>query len=311
MRYRRFGTTGWAVSASSLGCWNLGNQWGELSDATAEQIVRSAFDAGVNLFDVAESYGIPNGTSELRVGDALAGVREQVYIVSKIGHWGKRTGQGVPKTTADMIRLCGHASAGRLGTDRVDLMLCHEGNIEDPSVYVEGFEQLQSEGFIREYGISTDDIDVLERFYEESDGACAAVEVNYSLINTAPESDILPFCAEHDLGVLVRGPLARGLLTGKYDRETEFTDPVREGWNVGGDQREEFEAKVDAVEEIEAALEPGEDLVETALRYVMSHPADPVIIPGATSPAQAIQNARIGDELLDDDRWEALRAVAN
>ena len=311
MRYRRFGTTGWAVSASSLGCWNLGNQWGELSDATAGQIVRSAFDAGVNLFDVAESYGIPNGMSEQRVGDALASVRDQVYIVSKIGHWGKRTGQGVPKTTPDMIRLCGHASAGRLGTDHVDLMLCHEGNIEDPSVYVDGFDQLRGEGFIREYGISTDDIDVLERFYEASDGACAAVEVNYSLINTAPEADILPFCAEHDLGVLVRGPLARGLLTGKYDRDTEFTDPVREGWNVGEDQRGEFEAKLNAVEDIEAALEPDEDLVETALRYVMSHPVDPVIIPGATSPAQAIQNADIGDELLDRDRWEALRSVAN
>lgn len=309
MQYRPFGRTGWGVSASGLGTWNLGNQWGEIDDETAERIVRSAFDAGVNLFDVAESYGIPHGVSERRLGRAIDGFREQVYLVSKIGHWGKRTGQAVPKTTADMIRLCGHACAGRLGTDYVDLMLCHEGDIEDPATYVEGFERLREEGFVREYGISTDDVDVLETFYEESDGNCAAVEVNYSLVNTAPEEDVLPFCREHDLGVLVRGPLARGILTGKYDRDTEFTDPVREEWNEGGDRREEFEEKLANAERIQEALEPDEELVPTALRYAMSHPADPVIIPGATTPAQAVQNATVGDRLLDDERRRELRAV--
>jgi aryl-alcohol dehydrogenase-like predicted oxidoreductase len=306
MQYRTFGKTGWGVSAVGLGTWNLGNQWGEIDDETAERIVRSAFDAGVNLFDVAESYGIPNGLSEQRLGRALDGFRDQAYVVSKIGHWGKRTGQGIPKTTADMIRLCGHASAGRLGTDRVDLMLCHEGDIEDPSVYVEGFERLVEEGYVREYGISTDSIDVLEQFYEASEGNCAAVEVNYSLVNRSPEEDVLPFCREHDLGVLVRGPLSRGLLAGKYDRETEFIDPVREAWNEGGDSREEFLEKLATVERVEAALAPDDGLVETALRYVLSHPADPVVIPGATSPAQAVQNAAVGDRTMDPERRREL-----
>lgn len=307
MEYRAFGKTGWGVSAAGLGCWNLGNQWGELDDRTARQIVRSAFDAGVNLFDVAESYGVPNGNSELRVGDALAGVRDEVYVVSKIGHWGKRTGQAVPKSTSDMIRLCGHASAGRLGTDYVDLMLCHEGNIDNPSTYIEGFRDLREEGFIREYGISTNSVDVLRTFYESSDGECAAVEVDYSLLNQAPEAELLPFCDEHDLGVLVRGPLARGVLTGKFDEETEFTDSVRQNWNEGADDREEFLEMLADVERIEDALRPDESLVSTALRYPMSHPVDPVIIPGATSPSQAIENASVADTTLDHERWVELR----
>ncbi len=162
MLYRKFGKTGWDVSAVGLGTWNIGNQWGEMDDASAESIVRAAYDNGMNLFDVAESYGIPNGNSELRLGRALKGIRQEVRVVSKIAHWGKRTGQAVPKTTPDMIRLCGHACAGRLRTEYIDVMLCHDANVENPEVYIEAFETLRQEGFIRHYGISTDHIDVLK-----------------------------------------------------------------------------------------------------------------------------------------------------
>ncbi len=178
MLYREFGGTGWEVSAIGLGTWNIGNQWGEMEDSTAHDIVRTAFDHGMNLFDVAESYGIPNGLSEIRLGRALKGIRDQVHIVSKVGNWGKRTGQGVPKTTVDMIRGCGHACLGRLRTDWIDVLLCHEGDIQDPSVYIAGFETLQMEGFIREYGISTNDLQVLKNFHATSDGKCAVVEVD-------------------------------------------------------------------------------------------------------------------------------------
>jgi len=158
MLYRPFGKTGWNVSAIGMGTWNIGNQWGELDDATSWATVRAAFDAGMNLFDTAESYGIPNGLSEERLGAGLAGIRHQVYVVSKIGNWGKRTGQGVPKTTVDMIRLCCHASLGRLHTDWLDVLLCHEGDIQDPSVYLEAFQVLKQRGRIRAYGISTNNL---------------------------------------------------------------------------------------------------------------------------------------------------------
>jgi aryl-alcohol dehydrogenase-like predicted oxidoreductase len=307
MLYRPFGKTGWDVSAVGLGTWNIGNQWGEIDDETAWATVRAAFEHGVNLFDVAESYGIPNGLSEERLGEALAGLRHRVYIVSKIGHWGKRTGQGVPKTTVDMIRLCAHASLHRLRTDWHDVLLCHEGNIEDPSVYLEAFEWLKRRGRLRVYGISTDSLEVLQRF--NVNDTCDVVEVNYSLINRTPEDDLLPYCEEHNIAVLVRGPLRRGLLSGKYDRDSEFTDHVRAGWNKGGAQREQFERDIAKVEALEEHLKPGEEMVTTALRFTLSHPADPVTIPGAKSPRQAAMNAEAGDRTLTDEELATINDI--
>ena len=298
MQHKPFGKLGWPVSAIGLGTWNIGNQWGEIDDVTAWATIRAGFDHGMNLFDTAESYGIPNGLSEMRLGQALAGIRHRVYVVSKIGNWGKRTGGGVPKNSVDMIRLCGHAILGRLHTDYLDVVLCHEGNIEDPEIYLEGFEALQHEGAIRAYGISTNNLDVLKRF--NANGTCSVVQVDYSLLNRTPEAEFLPYCQAHGIAVMVRGPLAKGLLSGRYTKESIFTDTVRAGWNTDPDQRRRFEQQIDQVEKLARVVAPGAEMVEAAIRYTASHPAVSVVIPGAKSPAQAAMNAAAGEQLLDE-----------
>jgi myo-inositol catabolism protein IolS len=309
MLYRGFGKLGWKVSAIGMGTWNIGNQWGDIDDVTAWATVRSAYDNGMNLFDTAESYGIPNGLSEERLGAALAGFRHRVYVVSKVGHWGKRTGQGVPKTSVDMIRLCVHASLHRLRTDWLDVVLCHEADIEDPSVYLEGFDVLKQRGRIRAYGISTNSLDVLRRF--NANGTCSVVQVDYSLLNRAPESDLLPYCQEHGIAVMVRGPLARGLLAGKYTIDSVFTDTVRSRWNKGESRRAEFEEKIAQVEKLKRRLKPGEEIVTAALRYVISHPVAPVAIPGAKSAHQAAMNAAAGAQALTNkERNELVSLLA-
>jgi len=307
MLYREFGRLGWQVSSIGMGTWNIGNQWGMVDDATAWATVRAAYDHGMNLFDTAESYGIPNGLSEMRLGAALAGIRHNVYLVSKIGNWGKRTGQGVPKTTSDMIRLCGHASLGRLHTDWLDVVLCHEGSIGDPSVYLEGFEALKREGAIRAYGISTNDLSVLKRF--NVNGTCSVVEMDYSLLNLEPEDELLPYCMEHGIAVLVRGPLRRGLLSGKYTSQSVFEDAVRSRWNPGLPERAEYEAEIARVAKIRRRYEPGTEMVTAALRYVISHVASPVAIPGCKSPEQAATNAAAGSATLDESERTSLRAL--
>ena len=302
--YREFGRTGCNVSMIGLGTWNIGNQWGEVDDATAWSTVRTAYESGVNLFDAAESYGVPNGLSEERLGTALVGIRHQVYVVSKIGNWGKRTGQGVPKTTVDMIRLCAHASLHRLRSEYHDILLCHEGNLEDPSVYLEGFRALQDEGRVRSFGISTNSLEVLRRF--NRDGSCKVVEVDYSLVNRQPEGEFLTYCQKQCIGVLARGPLAKGLLAGKYTRDSVFDDEVRSTYNEGGEQRAEFEGRMATVEKLQAILRPDE-MVARSLQYVASHASEPVAIPGAKSPAQAVANAAAGDAILTDQELERLR----
>lgn len=308
MILRDFGKTGWKVSAVGLGTWNLANQWGEMDDETATDIVRTAHANGINLIDTAESYGIPNGLSEIRVGNALKGIRDKVFLVSKIGHWGKRTGQGIPKNTVDMIRGCGHACCGRLRTDWIDVMLCHEADIEDPGTYIEGFEALKKEGFIREYGISTDSVEVLANFKEMSDGACAVVELNYSLINKASEKELFPYCEKHRIAVLVRGPVAMGLLGGKYNTESVFTDAVRSGWNKGEEGRSDFEERMKKTERVRE-ITGSDAMATTAVRYVISHPHQPVAIPGATTPDQARQNAHAGEQVLPAETYEKLQQI--
>ncbi|MGF1601784.1 MAG: aldo/keto reductase [Thermosynechococcaceae cyanobacterium] len=304
MLYRELGITGLQVSAIGMGTWNIGNQWGHIDESTALATVRSAFDSGVNIFDTAESYGIPAGLSEERLGKALIGIRDRTHIVTKIGRWGRRTGQTVPMTTVDMIRLCTHASLYRLKTDYIDVMLCHEGKIEDPIVYLEGFEQLKAAGTIRTYGISTDRLDVLQRF--NAHNTCNVVEVDYSLLSRNPEQEFLPYCQEHGIGVLVRGPLHKGLLSGKYSAETRFTDAVRSEWYESDRTREKLNRKFAKVAQLKTALQPGSEMVSNALRFVISHPVQPVAIPGAKSPEQAKFNASIGNSLLAPEERERL-----
>ena len=304
MLYRDFGRTSWQVSAIGLGTWNIGNQWGAIDDKTAWATVRAAYEQGMNLFDAAESYGLPNGLSEERLGIAMAGFRHNVYVVSKIGNWGSRTGQAVPKTTVDMIRLCAHASLHRLRTDYHDVLMCHEGNIEDPSVYLEGFKALQQEGRLRYYGISTNSLDVLKRFNHE--GGCKVVQIDYSLVNRKPEADLLPYCLAQGIAVMVRGPLARGLLSGQYTKASRFDDDVRSTYNEGGSAREEFEQRMATVDQIKELVDASQ-MVSTALQYVISDKTLPVAIPGAKSPEQAVMNAAAGADTLSDAEIARLR----
>lgn len=307
MIYRDFGKLGWKVSAVGLGTWNIGNQWGEVSDADAFGTVRAAFDHGMNLFDTAESYGVINGLSEERLGVALSGIRHRVTLVTKIGNWGNRTGQELPKTNIDVIRLCAHASLHRLRTDWLDVVLCHKNEIDDPSVYLDGFEALKKEGRIRAYGISTIHLDVLKKF--NARGTCDVVQVDYSLLNRAPEKEFLPYCMEHGIAVMVRGPLSRGLLSGNYTMDTQFTDSIRKGWNKGGPQREQYEKLIGQVDKLRCAFPTGADMVKASISYVASHPAAPVVIPGAKSPVQAAANAAAGEKLMPESERAKLASL--
>lgn len=303
MLYREFGRTDWQVSTIGMGTWNIGNQWGEIAEDVAIDTVRSAFDNGVNLFDTAEAYGIPQGLSEERLGKALQGIRDRAYIVTKIGSWGRRTNAGLPKNI-DTIRLCLQASLFRLKTDWADAVLCHEGDIEDPSVYLEAFEGLKQQGYLRAYGISTNKFDVLKQF--NIDGNCSIVELDYSLLNPKAEAKILPYCIEHNIAVLARGPLAQGLLSGKYAADTVFTDTIRAKWHKNADKQAKLDRDIAAVSVLRASLPEGTTMATTALQYVISHPAQPVAIPGAKSPQQSATNAQAGDRILSDTARFAL-----
>jgi aryl-alcohol dehydrogenase-like predicted oxidoreductase len=184
----------------------------------------------------------------------------------------------------------------RLRTDWLDVVLCHEGNIKDPSIYLEAFEVLKQRGRIRAYGISTDNLEALKRF--NVNNTCSVVQCNYSLLNRSPEADMLPYCHENGIAVMVRGPLARGLLSGNYSADTVFTDSVRVQWHKDEKSQTSYERKIAQVEKLKQMAEPGQEMVTTALRYVISNSVVSAAIPGAKSPAQAATNAQAGAATL-------------
>jgi len=303
MIYKKIGKIETPVSAVGMGCWNIGNQWGEMTDEEAIAIVQAALDHGVTLFDVADSYGIPNGESELRLGKALKGKRDQVVITSKVGNWGIRSGQGVPFTTPDMVRLCGYGCLGRLRVDYLDILLCHKELLtpEEFTIYIEGFRALREDGAIKEFGLSSSKLEGLKLFYELSDGEMSVVEADYSLLHDDLERDgFIDFCVKNNISILTRGPLHQGILADKYTRDTVFTDSIRKRYNEGQPAREEYLMYMDRLDALRPKLAglKDMDMATYAIRYLISQEANVFAIPGATSEKQIIANANAGARLL-------------
>jgi len=307
MRYRRLGKTGWQVSVIGVGCWGIGGQWGEVDDRTAIATLWRAFENGVNFFDTADAYGEPPGRSEELVGKAFQGIRQEVFIATKVGNWARRHGHPLPYTSPLHIIACCHASLYRLRTDYIDLYQCHIGNPTDAEVevFLDAFERLREQGKIRAYGISTNSLDALQRFNKH--GTCATCQLDYSILNRVPEGDLLPYCRERDIGVIVRGPLAMGVLTGKFTPDTIFTDEVRRSWNEG-ERRERILKRLEVVERLRFLERDGRTMAQAALQFVLAHPAVSCAIPGAKNPQQAESNAKAADGELTSDELAAINA---
>ena len=301
MQYRRLGKTGWNISAVSMGCWGIGGQWGPVEEQEALRTMQRALHLGVNLLDTADSYGL--GVSEERVGKAITGRRDSVYVATKVGNFARRTGHPLSFATPQHVYLCADASLGRLKTDYIDLYQCHIGDLGEPDVFLEAFERLKDQGKIRAYGISTNALDVLRRF--NRDGTCAAAQINYSILNQSAAREILPYCQENDIGTLIRGPLAQGLLAGKFAPDARFDDSVRNSWNEGAG-RERFLKNLEVVERLRFLGTSERTMAQAALQFVLAHPAVTCPIPGAKNADQAQSNASAADGALTREELDRI-----
>lgn len=308
MQYRTLGKTGWQVSVIGLGTWNIGGQWGEVDDLTALATIWRSYEFGINFFDTADAYGEPPGRSEELLGKALQGIRQNVFIATKVGNWARRHGHPLPYTSPLHVIACCHASLYRLRTDYIDLYQCHIGDPTDSEIeiFLEAFERLKEQGKIRTYGISTNSLDALMRF--NKNGTCATCQLDYSILNRTPEKDLLPYCQEQKIGVIVRGPLAKGVLSGKFTSETVFTDEVRRSWNEG-QRREKFLKELEIVERLRFLERKDRTMAQAALQFVLSHPAVSCAIPGSKSPKQAEANAMAGNGVLTSEEIAKINEI--
>ncbi|MCX7016942.1 MAG: aldo/keto reductase [Candidatus Sumerlaeota bacterium] len=304
MKFRVLGKTGWRVSAVSMGAWAIGGQWGEVGAKQGVETIHAALDAGVNLIDTADAYG--TGVSETYIGKALQGRRDRAHLATKVGHWGDRQGDSLQYKSVHSIYQCCHASLFRLATDYIDIYQCHLSKPERPELFVEAFEQLKKEGKIRQYAISTDDVEALKAI--NVNGQCATCQINYSILNRVAENAILPYCQQANIGVLLRGPLAQGILADKFTADTVFEDSVRASWN-SGKNREKLLARLKLAERLRPLVRDGRSMVDLALQFTLAHPAVTCPIPGMKSPAQARQNALAADGELTPEELRAIDAV--
>ncbi len=292
IKTRTLGKSGIDVTEIGIGLWAAGgDQWGPTDDAEILNLIDAGLDAGVNFYDTADVYG--SGHSEELLGQAMAGRRDQFIVASKIG-WVDFDGEAGQSayTTVDKVIEGVEKNLKRLKTDYLDVIQSHI-DFRDPTMetMIEGFQKLQRDGKVRAYGVSTSDYEYLRAF--NADGGCASLQIDYSILNRTPEQDILPYCQEHNIGVIVRGPLAMGILTGKFTPDVTFAEEdFRNRWLDNPDEHEVFLSDLDKVERLKP-LAPDRTLAQLALQFVLAHPAVTTVIPGAKTQKQLADNLGI------------------
>lgn len=273
MQYRKLGQSELLLSEISLGCMSLGKDHAE-----NEKMIHASIDLGINFFDTADLYD--RGFNEVSLGKALKNHRDKVLIATKVGNQWRKDGSGWDwNPRKEYILEAVKESLKRLDTDYIDLYQLHGGTLEDPiDECIEAFETLQKQGLIRFYGISSIRPNVIKKWVNTS--KLSAVMTQYSLLDRRPEEFTLEYLHSHNVGVLVRGAVAKGLLAGKSEREYLEYLPK--------------EVKL-AQKALVPISSPARSPSQSAIRYCLDHEAVSSVVSGASSIKQLTQNANSSD----------------
>ena len=309
MEYRVLGRSGIRVSEIGFGAWAIGGDaWGPVDDATSRAAMEHALDLGLTFFDTADVYG--DGRSETLVGQILRGRRDRMIIATKgglLGHHRDPHREPVYDQPAKVVAAL-EASLRRLGTDYVDVYFCHIwwDKPEETAAFQQAFAELKRAGKARAVGVSTDSFAYLQHFNEQE--GLDVVQVEYSILNRRAERDLLPYAQAHNLGVVVRGPLQKGVLTGKFTPSTRFPPgDIRAGWL----EETWYQDQLAIVERLRPLARADRVLGQLALQFVLDHPAVSVAIPGAKTPVQVEENAQASVRpLLTPEERQLIDAVA-
>jgi aryl-alcohol dehydrogenase-like predicted oxidoreductase len=294
MNTRRLGKSGYGVSEIGFGAWGIGADWGAVDDRQSLAAMHAAVDAGVTFFDTADVYG--DGRSERLVGQLLRERPEQLVVATKFG---RRAPLDLASYTFDSFRGWIERSRENLGVDAVDLVQLHCLPWETyytPSVF-EACDRLVDEGLVRAYGVSVEKVEEALKAIEYP--GVATVQIIFNAFRQRPAQLFFREAVEHDVGVIARVPLASGLLTGKFGRDSRFGSDDHRAYNRHGEAFDvgetfsgvDFEAGLEAVEELRPLVPDGATLAQLALRWILDFEAVTTVIPGAKTPEQAVANA--------------------
>ncbi|MEC1384997.1 aldo/keto reductase [Bacillus velezensis] len=297
LRVKRIG-----FGANAVGGHNL---FPNLNDETGKELIRTALDGGVNFIDTAFIYGL--GRSEELIGEVVAerGVRDSLVIASKGAHK-EVNGQIELDNSREFLRSEAENSLKRLKTDVIDLYYVHFPDGKTPLSEVAGtLKELKDEGKIRAIGASNLSFRQLQEF--NADGYLEVFQSEYSLIQREAEHDLLPYCEKNGISFIPYFPLASGLLTGKFTKDTVFEDSRK---NRPLFQGEAFHQNLERVDKLRAvAEEKGAQTAHIALAWLLSQPAVDAIIPGAKRPVQLKHNLDALNVQLTEDEVQYISDI--
>ena len=295
MQQRRFGKTNRNITEVGLGTWQLGTKWGEpFNHEEAMRILETTYETGINFIDTADIYN--GGNSEKAIGEFIKKYPDYFYIVTKCGR-GLQPHNAEGYTAENMERFI-DGSLKRMGLERLDMVLLH---CPPPSIYKNdelfaAMERIKKSGKIADYGVS---IETVSEGLQAMEYPISAMEVIFNMFRLKPLDKLFPVAKAKDVGIIARVPLASGLLTGKYTKDTKFGENDHRTYNRNGeafDKGETFSGVdynlgLQAVEELKK-LFGTDDLVPYALRWILMHDAVSTVIPGASRKEQVISNVR-------------------
>jgi len=314
LNYRKLGKTGFEISEISLGTWQVGGRWGEpFSKANAEGIINKAIDEGINFIDTADVYG--NGLSEKMVGKVVRSRSERVYVASKCGRrLNPHTNEAY---TPQALRLFVEQSLRNTGLDTLDLIQLHcpPSEVYDRPEIFGLFETLKEEGKILNMGVSVEQVDEAMKAVRFAN--VTSVQIIFNMFRHKPSEAFFSQAEEKDVGLIVRVPLASGLLTGLYSKRTEFGKEDHRNFNRDGamfDKGETFSGVdyntgLQAVEELRLLFPGRENLAAIALRWILMFDQVSCVIPGASREEQLLSNLSAIDE--DQISPEQMEGVAD
>jgi len=299
MKTRIFGRTGRAVGEIGLGTWQLGAGWGDVPDDVALATLRAAWEAGTTLFDTADVYGM--GRSETLIGKFLKDLpaaRSGAFVATKLGRFDP---PGWPENFSRAgVRQHTEASLQRLGVDALDLTQFHciPFDVLKRGEVFEHVRELKREGKIRDFGVSVESMEEAD-FCVQQDGV-AALQIIFNIFRQKPIHTLFAEAKKRNVALLIRLPLASGLLGGKLTKTTKFPANDHRNFNRDGQQFNvgetfaglPFEKGVELADALKPLVPAGQTLADFALRWCLDFDAVSVLIPGAKNAEQARANAR-------------------
>jgi aryl-alcohol dehydrogenase-like predicted oxidoreductase len=314
MRKRLFDDTGVSVSEIGLGTWQLGGtEWGDISEEDSLLTLRAAVENGITFFDTADVYGL--GRSEKLIGKFLKDSSEKIFVATKLGRFPT---PGWPQNfSLQAFRAHAEASLQRLGVDVLDLLQLHCLPIEvlRQGEVFEWLRKLRQEGRIRHFGVSVESMEEAQISIEQPD--LTSLQIIFNIFRQKPIAALFDQAQAKKVALIIRLPLASGLLSGRYTKDTKFPASDHRTFNRNGESFNvgetfaglPFETGVELTEALRPLLPQGMTMAQMALRWILDYEPVSVVIAGARNAPQAMGNAQASElPPLSTELHETLQA---